>query len=288
MKRKLWIIGAEGMLGRAVLKICAARGISATGTGKREADITLKEVLTLKALEISPTHIVNCAAYTDVDGAQREYEKAWNINAQGAQNVAEVAQSIGARLIHISTDFVFDGMSAHSYSEEGDVQPVNAYGKSKWEGEQRILDAYPEACIIRTSWLFGSGGKNFFSSLLNWLKAKEEVSVANDQWGRPTYAPDLAYAIMDLLDQKGIFHFANYDAASRFEIAQFAFEEMRRQNIPMTCKCILPVSKESFAVEAPRPSHSILNTEKYTQVTGKQPRIWKEALKEFLIDETIS
>src|ERR1700722_20336440 len=104
MKMRLWVLGAEGVLGRAVLKLCEERGVSAKGTGREEADITIKEILTLKALEIFPSHIINCAAYTDVDGAQREYEKAWSVNAKGAQNVAEVARSIGAHLIHISTD----------------------------------------------------------------------------------------------------------------------------------------------------------------------------------------
>lgn len=282
---RLWVIGAEGVLGKAMLQVCKERDIPATGTGKADADITIKEILTLKALEIFPTHIINCAAYTDVDGAEKDYAKAWNINAQGAQNVAEVALGIGAKLIHISTDFVFDGVSGEHYREDREPKPINAYGRSKGEGEKRVIKAHPAACIIRTSWLFGRKGKNFFSSLLNWLKVKEELSVVDDQWGRPTYAPDLAFAILELLDQRGIFHFANHEVASRFEIAAFAFEEMRRQNIPMACKSVLPVSKASFPEAAPRPSRSVLSTEKYTQLTGKSPRLWQEALKEFLREE---
>jgi dTDP-4-dehydrorhamnose reductase len=281
---KLWVIGADGLLGQALLRLCADRGLCVYGTGKKEADITLKEILTVKALEISPTHIINCAAFTDVDAAQVEYEKAWNVNAKGAQNVAEMAYGINARLIHISTDFVFNGSQEKPYKEEENIQPVNAYGMSKGEGEKLVFSAHPNACVIRTSWLFGKGGKNFLSSLLDWLKTRDQISVIDDQWGCPTYAPDLAEAIIDLLDEEGIFHFANLNAASRFEIARFAFEEMRRQNISIACKNVLPVSKEVFPVIAPRPSHSILSTEKYTRVTSKRPRLWQDTLKEFIYE----
>src|SRR5262249_34052503 len=143
--------------------------------------------------------------------------------------------------------------------------------------------AYPDACIIRTSWVFGNGGKNFFSSLVHWLKTKEELRV-DDQWGRLTYAPDLAHAVMELLNARGIFHFANSEAASRFEIAAFAFEQMRKQNIPMACKGVIPVSMAAFSEAASRPSRSVLDTDKYTKFTGDLPRKWKDALIEFLKD----
>ncbi|HEY2811540.1 MAG TPA: dTDP-4-dehydrorhamnose reductase [Rhabdochlamydiaceae bacterium] len=279
---KLWILGAEGMLGRALLKVCVARGIDAVGSAKREADITLKENLAQKARALLPSHIVNCAAYTDVDGAEREYEKAHCVNAQGAQNAAQAAQDVGARFVHISTDYVFSGTSSTPYSEEMEALPVNAYGASKWEGERGVFLAHPDACIVRTSWLFDEGGKNFVSWLLNALKIKEEIRAVADQWGCPTYAPDLASGILDLLEHKGVFHFANPEGASRFEIAQFAFAHMQKCAIPLACQRVLSVGKEAFSAPAPRPSFSVLNTAKFTSATGKRPRLWQEALGEFL------
>lgn len=280
----LWIIGAEGLLGKALLKECAARHISAVGTGKAEADITDKARIAAKMRELNPTHIVNCAAYTDVDKAELEGEKAFQINALGAQNAAEVARDRAARFIHISTDFVFDDTCKRPYGEEARPCPVNTYGKSKREGEELVLSAYPEACVIRTSWLFGKGGKNFFSSVMDWLRVKEEVRAVDDQWGCLTYAPDLASAIVDLLGASGIFHFAHPNAATRFEVAKVIWEEMQEMGLALACKRVVPAGKNAFPLAAPRPSFSVLNMEKYVGFTGKRPRLWQEAVKEFVRD----
>jgi dTDP-4-dehydrorhamnose reductase len=281
---KLWILGAEGLLGKALLKQCALQHICAVGTGKTQGDITCKEQMAAQAAEIRPTHIINCAAYTDVDKAQSEYDKAFLINALGAQNGAEIARAAGAGFIHISTDFVFDDSCARPYREDDDPRPVNAYGQSKWEGEQRVFFQYPDACVIRTSWLFGDGGKNFFSSLIASLQKKEEVHAVHDQWGCVTYAADLAAAILDLLDCQGTFHYAQPHPTTRFEVALFALEAMRKAGCLVACKQIVEVSKDAFSAPAPRPTHSILSTEKYTQTTGKHCRAWQEAVEEFVHD----
>jgi len=284
MRKKIWIVGAEGVLGKALLKQCALFGISAVGTGKAEADITRRECLEEKAREISPTHVVNCAAYTNVDLAETEYDKAFQVNALGAQNIAETARDSGARLIHISTDFVFDDSCERPFREQAQTKPVNAYGKSKCEGEKRVHLCYPDACTIRTSWLFGRGGKNFFSSMIHWLQTKERVAAVHDQLGCATYAPDLSRAILDLLDEKGIFHFVHPNPASRFEMAQFAYVFMQKQGLALACKQVIALSKEAFPMPAARPICSVLCTEKYTRTTGKTPRDWQEALKEFIKD----
>jgi len=282
--KSLWIVGAEGLLGKALLKQCAELGITAIGTGKAQADITNKKSLSEKAQELLPSHIINCAAYTDVDRAEKEYDQAFQINALGAQNIAEIAQEIKARLIHISTDFVFDDTCEKPFTEETRTKPVNAYGKSKWEGENRVCMSCPRACIIRTSWLFGIGGKNFFSSLIHWLQKKERISAVNDQWGCATYAPDLSRAILDLLDESGMFHFVHPKATSRYEMAYFAQEFMQKQGMALLCKEVIALSKEAFFQPARRPSFSVLSTEKYTRTTGKKPQDWQEALKEFITD----
>lgn len=275
---KIWVVGAQGLLGKALLKQCRARGIDAVGTSKQEADITCLETVCRRAEEIAPSHIVNCAAYTNVDGAEAEYEQAWRVNALGAEHVALAARKVNARLIHISTDYVFDGMQEDAREEDETPCPVNAYGRSKWEGEQRV----GPALIVRTSWLFGSGGKSFLSSALSALKTKEEMRIVADQWGKMTYAPDLADGVLDLLDATGIYHFANAGVLSRYELTYALFEALRARGAPLLCKQVHPVSKEAFPLPAPRPTYSILSTDKYARVTGKEPRGWKEALAAFL------
>ena len=280
--KKLWILGAQGLLGRALMKESTARGIATVAASRQEADITSLEMLLSKANDVAPSHIINCAAYTDVDGAEKDYEHASNINAKGAGHVAIVAHSMRAALIHISSDFVFDGTKNGARLEEEEASPVNAYGKSKWEGEERVRKIYPEACIVRTSWLFGGGGKNFFSSIFSALKTKEEMRVVADQWGRVTYAQDLAAALLELLEYRGTIHFANEGVVSRYEIARALFEALRQKRVPLQCKEIHPVSKETFVLPAPRPSYSILSTEKYSHFVSKAPRTWREVLISFL------
>ena len=279
---RLWITGANGMLGAALMRLCTERGIYVMGTGKDEVDITQVTAIEKFVASYQPTHVINCAAYTNVDGAESEYEKAYEINAQGAENIAKAALDSDTRLVHISTDYVFDGRSDQLYLEHSVCSPVNAYGRSKWEGEKKVLAAYPQACIVRTSWIFGSQGKNFLSSLLQWLRVKEVVDAVDDQWGRLTYAPDLAGTLLDLLGQQGIFHFANQGKVSRYQVAQFMRDEMVKRNMPILCAEVRPVSKERFPLPARRPTFSVLATDKVAFTTGKCPRAWMDSVKEFL------
>lgn len=278
---KLWVTGGQGMLGKTVKQLCVEKGIPCIATSHSEADLTNPPVLLHLAERIQPTHIINCAAYTDVDGAEKNEEKAYAVNALGARNLALAAIKVGAKFIQISTDYVFDGFATAPYREEDQSSPINVYGKSKWEGEKQVLDAYPKACIIRTSWLFGAQGKNFISSVHNWLQDKEKIQVVADQCGRPTYVQDLAHAVLDLLDAEGIVHFANAGAISRYQLALDIREEMLKCGKLVRCIQIEPVASQQFPTPAKRPCYSVLATEKFTQITGKQPRPWKEAIGEY-------
>lgn len=278
---KLWVTGGQGMLGKILHQLCGQKGIACIATSHREADLTNPSVLLQLVERIQPTHIINCAAYTDVDGAENNEEKAFGVNASGARNLALAALKIGAKLIQISTDYVFDGFATTPYQEEDLPCPINVYGRSKWEGEKQVLDVYPKTCIIRTSWLFGSQGKNFISSVHNWLQEKEKIQVVADQSGRPTYVQDLAVAVLDLLDAEGIIHFANAGPVSRYQLALDIREEMLKSGKPVRCSQIEPVASQQFPTPAKRPSYSVLATEKFTQITGKQPRPWKEAIGEY-------
>ena len=166
----VWVLGAEGMLGSALVKKYQEGGVSVVGSSRQDADILDLPRLIARAHEIRPTLIVNCAAFTDVDRAEKEPEAAFAVNAQGAENVAVAAKGCGAHLVHISTDYVFNGEGKTPYQEGDLCAPLNQYGKSKLEGEARVLKAYPEACVLRTSWLFGVKGKNFISSLIGWMQ----------------------------------------------------------------------------------------------------------------------
>jgi dTDP-4-dehydrorhamnose reductase len=247
------------------------------------ADITDYDPLLQRARFIQPTHIINCAAYTHVDQAEKNPEIAFLVNATGAFFVAKVAKFINAHLMHISTDYVFSGDQQAPYCEEDTPCPLNMYGASKLEGENLVLDIHPSACILRTSWVFGAKGKNFISSLLPLLQNQEEIDVVQDQWGCLTYCYDLASIILhlSLIREKGMYHFVNQGVCSRFDIAKELFEKLQDR---IFCKKIVPTSASNYVNMAKRPRFNVLGTQKISKKLNKTPRHWKEALGEFLLD----
>lgn len=278
----LWIIGAEGVLGSTLGELCKRNNIYYRATGSKEGDVTSLESLLSAAKAIHPTHIVNCAAFTDVDQAEQFPQRAFAINEAGAGLVAKVAHKSGAKLVHISTDYVFAGTQAVPYCEGDECSPVNVYGRSKWEGEKRVFEAMPSACVIRASWFFGKKGKNFISSLLQRMREEEVISVVADQSSCLTYCWDLADIVLKMLDATGIFHFANSGGASRFEIAQEILTMVRKRGIAIRCEKIDPVLSSHFPSRAKRPAYSVLDTHKISQYLGKPPRSWQEAFNEYL------
>lgn len=281
---KLWIIGAGGLVGGALVKRCTASHLNFTATLREQADVTDLSQLIRCAREIQPTHIINCAAYTNVDRAESEPELAFKINADGAANLATVAKECSAKLIHLSTDYVFDGKSTVPYKEEDPCSPLGVYGKSKREGEVRLLNSEAEICIIRSSWIFGRGGKNFISSILEAMKSKPIIKVVSDQRGSPTFSHDLAQAILKLLPHRGIFHFANQGELSRLEIARDILQEVKRLGFKVACEQLEAVGSLEFPTPAPRPAYSVLNCDKLANTLGWRPRPWKEILREYVYE----
>jgi dTDP-4-dehydrorhamnose reductase len=224
--------------------------------------------------------MINCAAYTAVDLAEKEKERAFEVNALGPENLAKVAKERGFSLIHLSTNYIFDGKRDLPYNENDRANPLGVYGASKWEGEKRVLDLYPSACVVRTSWLFGNGGKNFVSSLLHTLKTEKVVQAAVDQTGRITYARDLAEAILFLLPAKGVFHFANRGALSRYEIACRVKEAAEKKGVLIKTEEIIPVEVRVFSSPAPRPDRAVLATDKIEERFAI--RAWQPAFEEYL------
>jgi dTDP-4-dehydrorhamnose reductase len=229
------------------------------------------------------THVINCAAYTQVDQAEKEQKEAYLINAVGAHHVGMAARRHGARLIHFSTDYIFDGQQQLPYVETHSPAPLNAYGLSKWAGEMKLLDELEQLCIIRTSWLFGYPGKNFVGTVLNLLQTKETLRVVADQKGRPTYCQDLAAASLDLLDATGIFHFANSHETSWYLFAREIHKQTKELGYAIKTERIDPISTPEYPLPARRPAYSTLDTRKFEESLKKTIRPWQEALHDHLV-----
>lgn len=276
---KLWILGKGGLLGSALVELCEKERVPYVATCREEADLTSVQSLQGAALRIQPTHVINCAAYTDVDRAQSEPEKAHAVNALGVENLARVGCG---RTIHISTDYVFDGNGDRPYEEDDATHPVNAYGQSKRCGEERLLALCPQALVVRTSWVFGKGGKNYLSSLVDRMRQQEVLRVEGAQRSRVTYAPDLARALLQLLDCSGIVHFANGGIVSRYEVAFALWEQARRRDMLLACKGVLRAQPGELPAKVLRPRYSALSTRRFEQWTTRRPRHYTEALAEWL------
>ncbi len=280
---KLWIIGAKGFLGSALAQACVNKNLEFIATGKEDVNITdLEQLKKILQTYEGVTHIVNCAALTDLELAEKDPAQAFLVNATGAENVGIVAQAMNVKVIHISTDYVFDGELNRPYQESDECAPINVYAQSKWEGEKKLLRVCPSACVIRSSWLFGKGGKNFISSVFQKMQTDSVLKIVTDQRGRPTFVKDLADAILRLLSHSGIYHFANQGVVSRFDIAQEIFNQARTLNLKMVCQNLIPITSDVFPTLAKRPSYSVLNTKKVESVLKTPPRDWKEALHEYL------
>jgi dTDP-4-dehydrorhamnose reductase len=274
-----WLItGGSGQLGIAVSEELDSRGLIFTALSSNELDITDNKVVANFIATNSPRVIVNCAAWTDVDGAESNEESASKVNGHGPENLAIAAVAMGSRLIHVSTDYVFSGESQKPFEIDDQIDPQSAYGRSKAEGEKKVLTTYPEnSYVVRTAWLYSAKGKNFAKVMTRLaLKGNGEVRVVNDQIGQPTSAVDLANQIVDLglgVAPAGIFHGTNAGQASWFEFAQEIFlltgADINR---------VLPVSSSEYPRPAKRPSYSVLSHKEWTKTSIAPMREWKIAL----------
>lgn len=251
--------GAGGMLGRAVVEVAQRLGHEVHGATRAELDITDLDALRRAVAERRPDAVVNCAAYTDVDGAESDRFAAFAINVDGAGNVAAAAADAGAAIVHVSTDYVFDGTKREPWLESDAVGPLGAYGASKLAGERAVATANPAHAIVRTAWLFGAGGKNFVDTMLALGAQREEVSVVTDQVGCPTWTGHLAGALVELAERPqdtGIHHVAGTGSCSWNELAIEVFDRAA-----IDCR-VVPTTSAAFPRPAPRPAYSVLGTER--------------------------
>jgi dTDP-4-dehydrorhamnose reductase len=277
------ITGANGQLGREIEMISPEyEQLNLIFAGSEACDISNKDQLGDFVTEKSVEAIINCAAYTAVDNAEDDEESAFQTNSSGVKNLVEICEEFGIKLIHISTDYVFDGNSFEPYETDDPINPIGVYGKSKRAGEKHILNSNSNSIIIRTSWLYSSFGNNFVKTMLRLGSERDELGIVNDQFGTPTYARDLANACLtivsndDLRANGAVYHFANHEVTTWFE---FTKEIFRIANI--TCE-VNPITTADYPTKARRPKYSALSSTKIERDFNVSNREWQNALSECL------
>ncbi len=274
-----WLItGAGGMVGTDLRNALAIRGEDFLPLTRSDLDITDSRAVTAAAVEAQPSIIVNCAGYTRVDAAQSNERIANAINGSSVELLAQAANEVDALLVHISSDFVFDGRSQRPYDINDATAPLSIYGHSKLLGEHAATHARKHV-IVRTSWLFGVNGPNFVEAIRNQIqKGTNPLRVVNDQRGRPTYTPHLVEALIRIanLDARGMIHYADEPECTWYDFARAIVEEVGAS------VDVKPVSTEDFPRPAARPAYSVLSTERYERLTGVRPEEWREGLREYL------
>lgn len=256
---RLLVTGAAGMLGHRVVADARALGHDVTGIDLPELDLTDEAATLRRIADLAPDTVVNCAAYTDVDAAEAHEALALRVNADAAGNLARAAARIDARIVHVSTDYVFDGTKDTPWLESDPPRPLGAYGRTKLAGELQVAHASAEHAIVRTAWLFGAGGPNFCDTMLRLAAERDEVSVVTDQIGSPTWTGHLSPALIELAERRGdvgVFHGAGAGRCSWNELTLELFE---RAGVP--CR-VLPTTSAEFRRPAPRPAWSVLGSER--------------------------
>ena len=281
------VTGADGQLGRS-LKSTQPKNKEVLFANKSALDITDNEQLDSFFLEHSISTVVNCAAYTAVDKAESDKQLAMLINTEGVKNLAKVSKKHDAKLVHISTDYVFDGKQSNSYTELDSTNPQSVYGLSKLSGERAARVILPERLIIiRTSWLYSKYKNNFVKTMLRLLKDKNEISVVKDQQGSPTWAANLANIIWRLLENKnavGVYHYADKGVTNWYNFACFIQNEALKLQLLDKKIPIHAINSSEYPQAAPRPKSSDLNSTKIIKLLKAEHRSWKESLIQMLTD----
>jgi dTDP-4-dehydrorhamnose reductase len=281
----IWLIGNRGMLGSDVEEMLKRHSIPYVASDI-DIDITDYTILRDFASSREIGWIINCSAYTAVDRAEEERDKAFSINSDGAHNIARVARDSGAKLIHISTDYVFDGEKHGPYLEDDETNPLGAYGQSKLAGEQRIISTTDRYFIIRTAWLYGAKGNNFVRTMLRLFRERDEVRVVADQWGSPTYTKDLANTLISAANSNafrfGIYHFTNDGRTNWYEFAREIYNLAIQYGHVKRDVNIIPISTSEYPTKAQRPKNSYLSKEKIVRELAIPCRSWQMALEEFI------
>lgn len=282
---KILVTGANGQVGKHLSQALSKSPWHLTSLTRKELDISCKQSVFKLITTLAPDIIINAAAFTSVDEAESQLDLAYAVNANGAGFLSAAAQSVNAVIVHISTDYVFSGEDGDlSYKEEDTAAPLNAYGNSKRAGEVEVIQANSKHLILRTSWVFSEHGNNFFRTMVRVGMEHNSISMVDDQFGGPTYAGDLAQAILKIITHYeksqqldwGIYHYCGHPYVSRFEFAQEIFD---RAAAAYPIPKLVPISSTNYSSAAKRPSNSRLNCDKINATFGIEPSDWKSAVK---------
>lgn len=290
------VIGANGMLARMV-RARAPQHYVLHLFDLPDFDLTNREQLFAVFTALAPDIIINCAAYTNVDGCESNQEMADRVNGLAVGALAEIANIVDAVLVHVSTDYVFDGSKKTPYAEGDPTDPKSVYGRSKLLGEQSVIESgLKQYFIIRTSWLYGPGGSNFVETILRLAAERDELRIVADQVGTPTYTADLADAIFNLLaladhespitgrDLFGLYHFSNEGCCSWHEFARAIVDEAHLHHLPIAASEIRPIRTEEYPLPATRPANSVFDKTRYKTVTGAEVPHWRQSLKRYFLN----
>lgn len=278
--KKIAVIGSNGQLGNCIRKIAPdfENQYEFIFTDSTILDVTNEEQVNDFFYDNKPDYCINASAYTAVDLAEKEKEKAFAVNADGVANLAQACREFKTVLIHVSTDYVFDGDTNLAYSEDDFTNPIGVYGESKRKGEELALELNPKTIILRTSWLYSEFNKNFVKTMLNLFSQKTELGIVADQFGQPTNANDLAEAIMDIIDNPnktfGIFHFSNYPETTWFDFAK-KIAEFSKSSVQLN-----PLTTEQYPTPAKRPVRSTMSLDKIEEIYKIEPKHWEHSLEE--------
>jgi len=296
---RLALVGANGMLASAIRRFAPPQ-FEIAPFDLPEFDLTDRDQVLRTLGKLRPEVIVNCAAYTDVDGCEAHKDLATRVNGEGVRHLAEATQEVGGTLVHLSTDYVFEGTKTEPYVEDDPTGPRSAYGRSKLAGERALRESgLVRFFLVRTSWLYGPGGKNFVETMIRLARERDELRVVADQVGCPTYTEDLARGIFNLLALEkrsavsgqpkpdfypsppyGLYHFTNEGTCSWHAFAE-AIVGLLRQREPVRAVKIHPIRTEEYPVPAPRPAYSVLSKKKYKTATGARVPDWQDGLRRY-------
>lgn len=283
---KILLVGADGQLGRCIKDAMQGKEFELISCSREDLDITSDLAVSRTINKLKPEYVINAAAFTNVDGAEDLNEEAYSINAQGCQYLAKAVESNNSTLIHVSTDYVFDGSSSIPYLETEVTRPINVYGKSKLKGEEAIIKTCTKHIILRTSWVFSKYGNNFVNSMLQLARKRGELAIVEDQYGGPTYAVDIAYTIIEIIskigknnfEKWGVYHYSGSPYVSWKEFSQEIFKVELIYNTNFSAPTVKGIKSSEYKTKASRPKNSKLNCDKIENVFGIIRSDWKKAL----------
>lgn len=291
---KILVTGAKGQVGSEITKLFFVANHEVVAVSRKELDCFHLDKVHATLERINPDLIINAAAYTAVDKAEDEAQLVHVVNTEFVRYLAQYCSLREIPLIHLSTDYVFDGLKEESYTETDTPNPQGVYAQSKFAGEQAILSQLKEHIILRVSWVFGIYGSNFVKTILNLASTREELRVVSDQWGKPTAARDIARALLKVVEKMsqpgfsewGIYHYAGEGKTNWYEFAKFFIQNAEEKDAVLTLKNLIPIKSEEYITKVNRPANSVLDTAKIQKILGIQPHDWRNYLAE-VIDQFI-